>query len=243
MSRRSSSHTARLSLAIAVALAFAASTALATPFTTNDRSQLLTKYSTSSEESLSHVLRTKTDYVGSGFFGGYTRSDQTTNALFMATGDTSVASLIVEHAGFRDDNQLGVYNLDGIEITLFGGSAAAGASIEILFIGDTLKIGAAEYADFGTTFGLFLRNDVEDFTWYSQDVLNPGDRAHFLGFEQGDALYFGFEDLDLGDHDYNDFVGKLRGVKPGSPVPEPTAALVFCLGALLVRKQVQGLRL
>jgi hypothetical protein len=223
-----------LALAAGFLFAIIASSAQAIPFTTNDRSQRLASSSWSSEESLAQILRNETDYVGSGFSGYYTQADQTSNALFSTTDGTYLTDLVIEHAGYSNDNQLGLYNLDGLEITLFEGSAGAGASVEILFVGDTLKIGSAEYAGFGTTFGLFLRNDVEDFIWYSQDILNPGGRAHFLGFEQGDSLYFGFEDLDLGDRDYNDLVGKMTEIKSGSPVPEPTAALVFGLGALVV---------
>jgi len=226
-----------LALAAAFLFSIIASTAQAIPFTTNDRSQLLGQplwYSGTSEPSLARILRTRTDYIGSSFFGLYTQPDQTPNALFSPVGDTNVTALVIEYAGYAGDNQLGLYNLDGLEIILFDGSAGAGALGEILFVGDTLKIGSAEYAGFGDTFGLFLRNDVEDFIWYSQDILNPGGDAHFLGFEQGDSLYFGFEDVDLGCGDYNDLVVKMTWTKPGSPVPEPTAALVFGLGALVV---------
>jgi hypothetical protein len=88
-------------------------------------------------------LLARTDYVGRGAFWTYTQADQAPNALFMAAGDSSVASLILEHAGVRD---------------------------------------------------------------------------------------------------YNDFVGKVSGIRPGTPVPEPTAAVVFLIGALLVGKQVRGVR-
>jgi hypothetical protein len=229
-----------LALAAGFLFAIIASSAHAIPFTTNDRSQRLAQSSwnpfwRSSEESLERVLRNSTDYVGSGSSGYYTQADQTANALFTAADGTKVTALVIdEQAGYSNDNQLGLYNLDGLEIILFDGSAGAGALGDILFVGDTLKIGSTEYAGFGNTFGLFLRNDVEGFTWYSQDILNPGGGANFLGFEQGDSLYFGFEDLDLGCGDYNDLVVKMTWSKPGSPVPEPTAALVFGLGALVV---------
>lgn len=226
-------------IAVGLLFTFLASSAQAIPFTTNDRSELLTQSSSSSfwwssEPSLARILRTETDYVGSGLLGYYTQADQTPDALFSAAGDSHVTALVIEHAAYSNDNQLGLYNLEGLEIILFEGPAAAGSVVEILFVGDTLKIGSTEYEDFGTTFGIFLRNDVRDFTWYSQDILNPGGRAHFLGFEQGDSLYFGFEDQDLGDRDYNDLVAKMTGIRPGSPVPEPTAALVFGLGAIAV---------
>jgi hypothetical protein len=226
-----------LALAAAFLFSIIASTAQAIPFTTNDRSQLLAQplwYSGTSEPSLARILRTRTDYIGSGFFGLYTQPDQTPNALFSPVGDTNVSALVIEYAGYAGDNQLGLYNLEGLEVTLFDGPSVAGEVIELLFLGDDLKIGSTVYTDFGTTFGLFIRNDLEQYAWYSQDILNPGERPHFLGFEQGDSLYFGFEDLDLGDGDYNDMVAKMTGIRPGTPVPEPTAALVFGLGALVV---------
>jgi hypothetical protein len=226
-----------LALAAGFLLTIIASSAQAIPFTLNDRSQLLTQpswYSWTSEQTLARILRTRTDYIGSGPFGLFAQPDQTPNAIFSPVGDTNVSALVIEYAGYAGDNQLGLYNLDGLEVMLFDGSATAGESIEIEFVGDDLTVGSTVYTDFGTNFGLFLRNDVEQFAWYSQDILNPGERAHFLGFEQGDSLYFGFEDQDLGDRDYNDLVGKITGVRPGPPVPEPTAALVFGLGALAV---------
>jgi hypothetical protein len=227
-----------LALAAVFLFTIIASSAQAIPFTTNDRSELLGEpswyYSWTSEPSLARILRTKTDYVGSGAFGLYTQPDQTPNALFEAVGDTNVTALVIEYADYSGGNELGLYNLEGLEVTLFDGPSVAGEAIEILFLGDDLKVGSTVYTDFGTTFGLFLRNDFEQFAWYSQDILNSGERAHFLGFEQGDSLYFGFEDQDLGDRDYNDLVGKITGVRPGTPVPEPTAALVFGLGALVV---------
>jgi hypothetical protein len=225
-------HLTRLSLTLATGLlvAILAASAQALPFSVNIRDQLLTAGSTSDEESLEHILTTMTSY--SGAFG---QADQSTDALFGPLNDASVAGLVIERAGYRDQNELGLYNLDGDMITLFEGSADAGDVITLQFSGDQLSVGGAVMPDFGTTFGFYLANEEVGFTWYSQDILNPGQRAHFLAFEDENAVYFGFEDLDLGDRDYNDLVAKVTGIEGATAAtPEPTAALVFAVGAALV---------
>jgi hypothetical protein len=234
-------HLSRLNLTLATGLlvSFLAASAQAIPLSLNVRDQLLTAGSTSDEASLEHILTTMTDYSG-----GFGQADQSINALFSPVNDAPVAGLVVEHAGYRDSNELGVYNLNGDTITLFKGSANLGDVITLQFSGDQLSVNGDVVADFGTTFGFFLYNEREGFTWYSQDILNPGERAHFLAFEDEDTVYFGFEDLDLGDRDYNDMVAKVTGIRGAitpTPIPEvvastpePTAALAFAVGAALV---------
>jgi hypothetical protein len=248
----------RLTLLASFALlgSLVGSSAHAIPFSVNDRSTLLTAGSTSTEPSLADIL------PGAGYGGGFAASDQTTNALFSAFGSNPLAGLIIEHAGYRDGNELGIYNLAGETLTLFDGSDGGGDTTTMIFSGNDLTVGGTTLTDFGTSFGFYMRNDDVGFSWFSQDILNPGERAHFLGFEEDGALYFGFEDLDLGDHDYNDLVAKVTGLSgasgggggefgnyptgppyippTSSPVPEPSAALVFGAGLLAMRIGLRG---
>jgi hypothetical protein len=229
-------HLARLNLALAAGLlvCMLAASAQAIPFSLNVRDELLTAGSTSSEQSLQDILATLTDYSG-----GFGQADQSINALFSPEHDAVVVDLVIELAGYRDHNELGLYNLSGDTVTLFEGSADAGDVVGLQFIGDQLSVGGSVVEHFGTTFGFYLANDDEGFIWYSQDILNPGSRAHFLAFEDDEAVYFGFEDLDLGDVDYNDLVAKVSGVGGAASTPEPSAALVFALGAIVVGASVR----
>jgi hypothetical protein len=210
----------------------------AIPFSTNDRSSLLTEGSTSSEPSLADILSADGEYSG-----GFAQTDQSINALFTMVGEVST-ELIIEIAGASSDNALGVYDLEGHEFILFDGSAGGGDSVNLIFGSGSVSIGRNgrinSTSEFGDTFGFFLRNEALGFTYYSQDILDPDGDAHFLAFEDGDGIYFGFEDQDLGDRDYNDLVAKVHGLAgstppeppPGASMPEPTSALLFALGGL-----------
>lgn len=207
----------------------------AVPFSTNDRSSLLTEGSTSAETSLADILIAEGNYTG-----GFAAEDQSIDALFSPVGETVTTELIVEIADGSRDNILGIYDQEGHELILFHGSADDGDSVALTFDSGavtSIRNGRARTsttAEFGTTFGFFIRNDEVGFTYYSQDILNPGERAHFAAFEDADALYFGFEDNDLGDRDYNDLVARVRGLTGGGAgphMPEPNSALLFALGA------------
>ena len=211
--------------------------AIAYPFTANDRSVLLTENSTSSEPSLESILLDSTSYGG-----GFGLADQSTNALFSPIGSSVITGLVIEYAGYAPNNKLGIYNLAETEVILFEGSDSSGATIEILFSGNDLTVGGTTYTDFGTAFGFYLQNDSVGFTFFSQDALNPGGRAHFLAYEEGDSVFFGFEDLDLGDRDYNDFVASAKGISGTAPIPEPSSALVFSIGTLVVASSIRRSR-
>lgn len=236
------SHVLRTGMVLATGflVSILASSAYAIPFSVNVRDHLLASQGRSYEPSLEEILTEMTDYSG-----GFGQADQSVNALFSPLKGAPVAGLVIERAGYRDVNELGIYNLDGVMATLFDGPAGAGSEVELIFSGDQISVDGAILADFGTTFGFYISNQEAGFTWFSQDILNPGDRAHFLAFEEGNSLYFGFEDLDLGDRDYNDLVAKVTGIRGAIPTPEPAATLVFAAGALVVwvstRRRIRSL--
>ncbi len=81
--------------------------------------------------------------------------------------------------------------------------------------------------------------------WYSDTSLNSDGNDHFVAFEVPVELFpsgyptderhrlflFGFEDLSMGDRDYNDLVVLVNAVAP-APVPEPSTMAL--LGAGLI---------
>ena len=117
----------------------------------------------------------------------------------------------------------------------------AGASTEIILYADgSILVGGRRPGEgFGDGFGFYLYNSDTGNTYYSQDGLNPNGDAHFLAYEQGDTLYFGFEDLSNFDNDYNDLIGSVQGLRGVTSMPEPTAAVAFGVGMLVLHSRLR----
>lgn len=176
--------------------------------------------------------------------------DDANDSLWSATGNLS-ASMVIELAGFAPNNSFGIYNaLNPSErMQIFGGSAVAGNV--------TGTIPSTPYS----TFGFYLENTKEGFTFFSDSSLNDGGLDHMVAYAgQGetlglgnnpaspdgsfvwdeDTLLLGWEDLSLGDADYNDMVVMIKNVRlPSSPgealtIPEsvPDTASTVSLLAL-----------
>lgn len=126
--------------------------------------------------------------------------------------------------------------------TLFNGTDDAPSHATIVFGAGGLESvnGTAVSDGFGTDFGFYLKNAEKDFVWYSQIGLNVDGYEHFVAFEEDGVLWGGFEDLaGGGDMDFNDLVFRMEGVA-SAPVPEPSAALVFGMGLLVVSRAVRS---
>ena len=61
--------------------------------------------------------------------------------------------------------------------------------------------------------------------------------GHIVGIRGSES---GFEDLNLGDHDYNDHVFKVSGI--AGVMPEPTGALLFLVGGAIVASHRRAVR-
>ncbi len=99
--------------------------------------------------------------------------------------------------------------------------------------------------DEGAIFTLFERWNNQGF-WYSDTSLNSDGNDHFVAFEVPVELYallnnpdegnhrlfmYAFEDLSLGDRDYNDLVVFVNAVAP-APVPEPATLVLIGVGLI-----------
>jgi hypothetical protein len=167
-----------------------------------------------------------------------------TGAAYVTLGadaGNSLATLIIEEAGFRDNNAFGIYDLSSGRIRmleLFEGSDDALQSVQVNFLDGYAWIDGMKdqtITSMGTTFGFYLQNKIncESGTFYSDILLNRDrvDHAAILLSPLGGVIV-GFEDLrGGGDLDYNDLIVHVAGV---TPIPAPGALLLAGLGTALV---------
>jgi hypothetical protein len=174
-----------------------------------------------------------------------------------ATGG-SVATMVIELAGYAGSNTFGVYDLanPSNKVTLFNGAATGGD--QVVF---SMKANGSVYVNFantGTTFqstnfGYFLQGPGG--TFYSDEALNVDSADHMVsyagkndevtlpgnypGLWTPDEYVLGWEDTANGDKDFDDMVVMVESVRP---VPEPTTlgllgAGLLGLGLLARRKK------
>ena len=165
-------------------------------------------------------------------------ANQSVAETFGPLGASHDITLLIEDAGYRNHNELGIYSVldNSRKAKLFSGSDSAPSTASMVFgVGGLQMVnGVAIAPGFGTEFGFYLANDDKGFVWYSETGKNADGFKHFVAFEEGDELWGGFEDLrGGGDEDFNDLVFNMKGVGSMALVPEPSAALVFGVGLLL----------
>ena len=123
---------------------------------------------------------------------------------------------------------------------------------------DGLETELASNIDFGWNYDAFTVQTAEGATftwfeqwnnqgcWYSDTSLNSDGNDHFVAFEVPVELYtelnnpddgnhrvfmLAFEDLSMGDRDYNDLVVFVNAVAP-APVPEPATMILLGVGLI-----------
>ena len=212
-------------------------------------------FGTNSETSLQELL----DGITVGGPGIDTVNDQTDFNYFtnQASG-VSVGSLMFELTGFAENNQFGIYQYGNPlkKAVLFDGVNDSGDSVLVNFLdNDSISVVTQQFApdasdptpvfilleDFGNVFGFYLTN-ADGKTFYTDDALNPGEKAQALIYQGDDEtvldipgkqpgtfsdneFIIAFDDFtrDQGsDSDFNDFVVMFESIEPAS-IPEPTA--------------------
>jgi len=167
-----------------------------------------------------------------------------------ATGG-SVSTVVVELAGFKDNNKFGVYDAadPSTFVQLFAGAQGAGeqALLGITAKGDVFVNSTDTGKDFaGNNFGFYLDSSYYDDGgfWYSDTDLNADKMDHMVAFRGKnidtvqidpwsaglwtDGEYvFAWEDLKASeaDNDYEDFVVMVESI-----VPVPGALILGVLG-------------
>ena len=159
----------------------------------------------------------------------------------------SVATMIIELAGYAPNNTLGVYDAanPSNKVLLFTGAEGSGDQAVL-----SIKASGAVYVNMvntgvtfnSATFGYFLSGPGG--TFYSDPTLNGG-ADHMVAFQgkndvvtlptynpgvwTPDEYVLGWEDVAGGDNDFDDMVVMVESVKP---VPEPTTLGLMGLGIL-----------
>lgn len=166
-----------------------------------------------------------------------------TQAAYVTLGSdagSSLATLIIEEAGFCDHNAFGIFDLSSGQtrmLELFEGADEPTESVQVNFLDGYAWIDGRKEStitQMSTTFGFYLSSltNTQGGTFFSDAALNSDgfDHTAILLSPQGGVIV-GFENLySGGDSDYNDLIVRVRGA---TPIPAPSALILAGLGSLL----------
>lgn len=192
-------------------------------------------------------------------------SDSTDSYWKIGGSGGSLSTLVIELAGFAENNRFGIYDAadPSKKVEIFAGAAAAGdqAVISILANGMVrLNFSNTGIVFGGNRFGYYLDSSFyapDGGVWYSDTSLNGDGLDHMAAYQGvGDTIsippyaagpwasneyILAFEDLaaSVSDRDYTDFVVLVESV---SPVPDGGATLALLgagfLGLLALRRRM-----
>jgi hypothetical protein len=174
--------------------------------------------------------------------------DQAFTILKSPNGATGM--IVMELAGYAGLNTLGLYDINdpSRRLQLFNGADGVGAGTQfaISSTGQVYRNWTATGETFTSDlFGFYL--DTPAGLWFSQSTRNTDGADHLVAYQGqndmiktpwnsqqlwgSDTLLLGWEDLSMRswDQDYNDFVLLVSGVK-GASVPEPATMGLLGLG-------------
>ncbi len=163
----------------------------------------------------------------------------------------AIATFIISVAGNREENEIGIFNMDGELLPIFEGTSTGPTQAQISFLangdvviggfGDGVQVGTTE--GFGHKFGFYVSGPGG--TFYTDDTKNPGgdpqvlvyqgngEKIQIPKFKSGvfatNEFIFAFEDLEYAksDKDFNDFVFLVESIHA---IPEPATLLLVGSG-------------
>jgi hypothetical protein len=189
-------------------------------------------------------------------------NDQINNAIF--TNDASggsVATFIIEIAGFANQNTFGIYSSSDSSKTaqIFGGTAGSpGDQAFVSYnLDGTIEVnGTVVASGFSDSFGFYITTPQSN-TFYSEDSLNSGNPQALIyqgdnqtelqignrrgGIFSDNEFIIAFEDIVFtsSDKDFQDLVVLVESIRP---VPEPATLVIsgiFLIGAgFFVRRKL-----